>query len=649
MAEQTNPGSGQFTRADLSKALRDWRAGSPSRPIVQIAKTPAQIAFIYERGRTVMAMANYKTALRIMQNVTRLAPDHASAWRDFATLLRYAGRDTDATAADARAAGSPADAWPPMRGEQDSDELERLDGEFQEQLTAIPQDQRVEWLRDRLMEDPLNVAALRYLAEEESSTHNATGATHLLLRALELSPNYLEARAAYITVLMEMRDVRAAYRECAHMLAIAPDIFEYRLFRADVALQIERFDEAKQFYDQLLRENPTHPMLLRSYGDLLKAMGNREEAARAYRTMLMHYPNAGYAYSGLSDLRANLLTREDVEQMRQRLAAGVPKIHSRRAMAYALAQTLEGMGEYEAAFETYEFAARVSSEIVKGTPYAHDPAGIAERVNRMRRTFTANAIGARATIPPAAPATTPIFVIGMPRAGSTLVEQILASHQQVEGTRELPVVADVTWAIANSRRLVAPDIYPERVLEYSRAELDEFGADVVRGIADFRSTTLPYVVDKRPWNWLDAPFLHLVLPQAKFIDIRRAPMAACFGMFKQMLPPDASFSNNLTHLGQYYRRYVDYMDYLDTVMPGVILRVSYETLVDDTEAQIRRMLEYCGLPFQEQCLRYWETERGVLTPSAQQVRKPIYRSAVEQWKNFDPWLGELKAALGDLA
>lgn len=648
MTENANQGLGPFTPADLTQALRAWRAGSGARPM-QVTKTPAQVALIYERGRTIMVLGLYQNALRIMRNVTRLAPDHANAWRDYATLLRYAGRDTEATEAETRAAASPADAWPPMRGEQDSDELERMDEEFQQQLMEIPQDQRAKWLRDKLAEDPLNVAALRYLAEEESSARNTMGATKLLVRALELSPTYLEARAEYINVLMEERDFRAAYRECEHLLAVAPDNFEYRQFRADVATQIERFDEAKKLYDQLLQENPKHPTLLRSYGGLMKALGNREEAVRAFRTMLMHYPNAGFAYSGLSDLRGNYLTVEDVAQMRARLAAGVPMIHSRRAMAYALAQTLEGMGDYEASFEAYEFAARVSSEIVKGTPHAHDPAKFAERLDRMRRTFTASAIAARATIPPAAPATTPIFVIGMPRAGSTLVEQILASHDRVEGTRELPVVSDVTMGIAQSRRLVAPDVYPDRVLEYSRDELDQFGADVLSGIAEFRSSALPYVIDKRPWNWVDAPFLHLVLPQAKFIDIRRAPMAACFGMFKQMLPPDASFSTNLTHLGLYYRRYVEYMDYLDTVMPAAILRVSYESLVDNTEAEIRRMLAYCGLPFQESCLRFWETDRGVLTPSAQQVRKPIYRGALEVWKNFEPWLGELKAALGDLA
>ena len=646
MTEEMNSSINPSTGADLLQSLRAGRAASQG---AQFAKTPAQIAFIYQRGRTRMAMGYYHDALRIMRNVTRLAPDHADAWRDYAVLLRYAARDSEAAEADARADATSARAWPPARGEQDAAELQRLDEELQEQVFALPEDQRTDWLRDRLRENPLDVAALRYLADEENWAGESIRAGNLLLRALELSPAYLGARAAYISVLMERRDHMMAYHESARLLAAEPDDFGYRLVRADAAMQIERFDEAKKLYDQLLQEKPTHAELLRSYGALMKTLGNRDEAARAFRTMLAHYPNAGAAYNGLKDLRANYLTRDDVAQMRQRLAAGVPMISACRAMAYALAQTLEGMGDYEASFEAYEFAAQVSTKMVKGMRETYDPAAFAVRLDRMRRTFTASAISARAAITPDKPATTPIFVIGMPRAGSTLVEQILASHDQVEGTRELPVISNVTRRIAMSRLLVAPDVYPDRVLEYSRAELDQFGEDVLDGIAEFRSSTLPYVIDKRPWNWVDAPFLHLILPQAKFIDIRRAPMAACFGMFKQMLPPDASFSYNLTHLGQYYRDYVAYMDYLDSVMPGVILRVSYENLVDNTETEIRRMLAHCGLPFQERCLRFWETDRAVLTPSAEQVRKPIYRGALDQWKNFEPWLGELKAALGDLA
>lgn len=646
MTEATNANISPSTGDSPVQTLHLARTASQG---IQFAKTPDQIALIYQRGRTAMAMGYYHNALRIMKNVTRLAPDHASAWRDYAFLLRHAARDDEAAEADARAEALPADAWLPLRGEQDPAELRRLDEELQEQVLALPEGERADWLRTRLGKNPLDVAALRYLADEESWAGDSIRAGNLLLRALELSPAYLGARAVYVSILMDRRDHMMAYHESAHLLAVDPDDFEYRLVRANAAMQIERFDEAKQIYDQLLREKPKHAELLRSYGALMKTLGNRDEAAQTFRTMLAHYPNAGAAYNGLKDLRANYLTRDDVDQMRQRLAAGVPMISAARAMAYALAQTLEGMGDYEASFQAYEFAAQVSTKMVKGMHETFDPSVFAQRLDRMRGVFTAEAMAERAVTLPAKPETTPIFVIGMPRAGSTLVEQILASHDQVEGTRELPVISNVTRRIAMSRLLVAPDVYPSRVLEYSREELDQIGEDVLDGIAEFRSTTLPYVVDKRPWNWVDAPFLQLILPQAKFVDIRRAPMAACFGMFKQMLPPDAAFSYNLTHLGRYYRDYVAYMDYLDTVMPGAILRVRYEDLVDNTEAEVRRVLEHCGLPFQERCLRFWETDRAVLTPSAEQVRKPIYRGALEQWKNFEPWLGELKEALGDLA
>ncbi|HEX3663792.1 MAG TPA: sulfotransferase [Rhizomicrobium sp.] len=636
MTQETNPGVAPGTAPSA-------QSGSSN------ARTPAEIALIYERGRTSMAMGYYEHALRIMRQVTRLAPDHAGGWRNYAALLRHAARDAEAVEAGAQAILAPADAWRSLQGPQDAAELRRLDEELQDQLRALPEDQRAGWLRERLTKNPLDVAALRYLADEENSAGDSKRATDLLLRAVELSPAYLGGRAAYATLLAERRDYMAAYHQCAFLLAAAPDEFGYRLLRADCAMNIDRVDEAKPLYDQLLREKPMHPALLRSYGFLMNTVGNRDEAARTYRSLLAQYPNAGAGYYGLNELRANYLTGDDVAQMRQRLSAGVPNRTSRRYMAYALAQTLEGMGEYEASFRAYEFAAGVSAEIARESHWAYDPAEFAQRLNRMRRSFTAGAIATRAAAAPPNPATTPIFVMGMPRAGSTLVEQILASHDQIEGTRELPVVSEITGRIAMSRLLVAPDVYPDRVLEYSRAELDRFGADILGGMAEFRRTKLPYVIDKRPGNWVDAPFLHLVLPQAKFIEVRRAPMAACFAMFKQMLRRDAAFSYNLTHLGRFYRDYVDYMDYLDSVMPGAILRVSYESLVDNTEAEIRRMLDYCGLPFDERCLRFWETDRAVLTPSAQQVRKPIYRGALEQWKNFEPWLGELKAALGDLA
>jgi hypothetical protein len=490
---------------------------------------------------------------------------------------------------------------------------------------------------------------MRYLADQEVQADDGLTARTVLERALELSPHYLDVREDYVRLLLHQRDQIGIYREAAILLQAKPESVEFRMMRADAAVQLEQFDEALALYKSVLDDRPDHLAATIGCGSAMRTLGRREEAERYFRAALEISPNCGQAYLGLSDLRSDRLTERDVADMMEHLATGVPDLVSRKSMAYALAQTLERMKEYEGAAEAYAFGAKVCKEEVAGREQAHDPERFEARLARMRRTFSAETMRARVEPPPANPATTPIFVLGMPRAGSTLVEQILSSHPQVEGTRELPAVGAVTRRISMSRVLVSPEAYPERVPEYSREELHALGEEILDHIATFRRTALPYVIDKRPWNWVEIPFLALALPQAKFIDIRRAPMAAGFAMYKQLLPWDASFSFDLKHLGRYYRTYVDYMDYVDSILPERVLRVRYEELVDNTEAQIRRMLDYCGLPFDDRCLRYWETDRAILTPSAEQVRKPIYRSALEQWKNFEPWLGDLKEALGDLA
>ncbi|MGH6890553.1 MAG: sulfotransferase, partial [Rhizomicrobium sp.] len=652
-------GSQPFAEVDLLDPFRRAR-GLPLRPIASetvrpiafkptAPKTREEIAHLYEAGRTSVAMSFHELALETMEEVTRQAPDHAAAWRDYADLLRLAGKDVEAATADSRAIEAPAGAWPVATGERDAGKLERLDQKMRKRVEKIPDEQRSTWLREHLFGHPLDVAAMRYLANEEDQEQDLHTSEALMERALELSPGYLDVRGDYARLLMRKRDHLGAYRETAILLAAKPASFEFRMMRSEAAIFLERFDEAVALHEALLQEEPQHLNVLNAYGVLMKNLGRREAAERTFRSVLRVEPTNGRAYLGLSDLRSNRLNEGDVADMMRHLAAGIPDPASRKCMASALAQTLERMKEYEGAFEAYAFSAKVCKEEVENTKHAHDPDKIEERMARMRSIFTASLMSTRMEAPPPNPATTPIFVLGMPRAGSTLVEQILASHPEVEGTRELPSVESVTRRIGMSRLLVAPNVYPERVPDYSRVELHALGDDVLRHMALFRHTKLPYVIDKRPWNWIDIPFLALVLPQSRFIDIRRAPMAAGFAMFKQMLPTDASFSYDLVHIGRYYRTYVAQMEYFETIMPGRVLYVRYEDLIDNTEAEIRRMLDYCGLPFDERCLRFWETGRAVLTPSAEQVRKPIYRGAVEQWKNFEPWLGELKESLGDLA
>jgi hypothetical protein len=233
----------------------------------------------------------------------------------------------------------------------------------------------------------------------------------------------------------------------------------------------------------------------------------------------------------------------------------------------------------------------------------------------------------------------------MPRAGSTLVEQILASHSQVEGTRELPLMADMMRDLAFSRLIITPNAYPDCVLDLTPARLAALGERYLAEARAYRQTDRPFFIDKRPWNWLDAGLIHMILPHARIIDVRREPMSACFAMFKQILFDGADFTYDLHDLGRYYSEYAGLMEYWRSVMPGQIHFLQYERLVGDTESEVRRLLDYCGLPFEPSCLRFWETERAVLTPSAEQVRRPIFRDALAQWRNFEPWLAPLAAAL----
>jgi tetratricopeptide (TPR) repeat protein len=653
MRRQPSAGGQLYTGVDLPNPF-----GTPQglpllpeawEPAAPVEKTREEIAQLYEFGRTTAAMSFHELAVETFVEVTRLAPDHAAAWRAYADLLRLSGKDAEAREADACAtAGSP-DAWPAVVVERSADNVERRGQKMRKRLEKLSAEQRLTWLREHLFANPLDIVAMRHLADEEHLAKDMHTAQALLERALELWPASLDVRGDYARLLAKKRDQFGVYRETGILLAADPANFEFRLMRGESAVFMERLDEAVALYESLLKDEPQNLVVLSAYAATMKALGRREAAERVCRTILHHWPSCGQAYLGLSELRSDHLNEHDVADMMQHLEDGIREFPSRKCMAYALAHTLERMKEYEGAFEAYAFAAKTCKQEVESLDQAHVPERFEERLARVRRTYTASVMSARIEGPPADAPTTPIFVLGMPRAGSTLVEQILASHPEVEGTRELPSVGSVTKRIAQSRMLVSPDAYPERVPEYSRQELRALGEDVLRNMAEYRHTTLPYVIDKRPWNWVDIPFLSLALPQSRFIDIRRAPMAACFGMFKQLLPFDAAFTYDLRHLGRYYRNYVSMMDYFETIMPGRVLHVRYEDLVDNTEAEIRRMLDYCGLPFDERCLRFWETERAVLTPSAEQVRKPIYRSALDLWKNYEPWLGPLKESLGDLA
>ncbi len=608
--------------------------------------TPAHIDFLYQLALTLVAMSFQSAAAERLQRLTALAGDHAEAWRLLASLLRLEGRDEEAAEAEAQAAASSTGIPPAAAVTQTPEDPVARERELKTRLDGVPENERATFLHDVLFADPRHAPAMRFLAEQERRGGDLTTAGSLLRRALQLCPAYLAARWDYTNLLTQQRNHLGVMEQTAILLDQFPENAGFRTLRAHAAVHMEQFDEALRLYQALLAQDSENPRLIMSYGNVLKALGRRTEAVDAYRRLLAVSPGNGSGYFGLSELKSDALTEADIADMRGFLAQGIADITSRKCMAYALGQSLEQAQDYEASFAAYALGARICQEELAATGEVYRPKRIENRLARMRATFTRDALDRRVARPSA---TTPIFIVGLPRAGSTLVEQILASHTLVESTRELPVVPNLTREIAMSRALLRPNVYPERVMELDSAELDALGEACLAGMAAYRSTNRPYVIDKRPWNWIDAAFIGTILPQAKFIDIRRAPMAAGFAMFKQLLPAVAAFTFDLSHLGHYYREYAGFMTHLDSIMPGRILHVSYERLILDTEAEIRRMLDFCALPFEENCLNFWQTDRGIMTPSAEQVRRPIFHDALHQWQHYKPWLTPLQTALGDLA
>ncbi|HEX4079361.1 MAG TPA: sulfotransferase [Rhizomicrobium sp.] len=618
----------------------DSHDGRPRR-----AQSPVHL---YEVGLTAAAMSYHTAAIEALRECTALAPNHAPAWRNLAQLLRLAKKDAEADAADAVAQAHAGVKWKKGLDERTLAQLQRGERKLLEPLGNKLAEDAAVTLREHLVANPLDAVAMRWLARLEARNGDVITQRALLRRALDICPSYAAAAEDYAELLVDSRE-HAAIEETKQLIARSSGQPRYRFLHAHALMDAGKVEAATEILTGLLRESPNNVQYWLLYGNALRMIGRREEAIQAYRKCLQVQPDMGEAWWGLAELKDKVLTRDDVAEIWAQLDEQALASESRMAMFYALGQTLERAGEYAASFAAYEEGAREFSAIEAKNPgNAETPDDSALRIRRIRAVFSRENFASKLLQAPPVSPDTPIFVLGMPRAGSTLVEQILASHSQVEGIGERSLIGDIKRGLALGRMLVTQNAYPDCVLDLTPDQLAALGGRVIEDSRNYRTTGRAFFVDKRPWNWLDIGLIHLILPQAKFIDIRREPMAACFAMYKQLLPRKGCyFSYDLGEAGRYYKRYVNLMDHWQTAMPGRVHFLQYERLVEDTEGEIRRMLDYCGLPFEEGCLRFWEVDRAIVTPSAEQVRRPIYRSALEQWRNFEPWLGRLKEALAE--
>jgi tetratricopeptide (TPR) repeat protein len=493
-------------------------------------------------------------------------------------------------------------------------------------------------LREHLKQRPTDVAAIRMLAEVAARLERYADAENLLARCLELAPGFSAARRNYATVLHRQYKQVPALEQVELLLAKDPHDPTCRNLKAAILGGLGRYEESIELYAAVLAQYPHQEKVWLNYGHALKTAGRQEEGIAAYRRCLTLAPRTGAAYWSLANLKTFRFESSDVAAMRAQLAGDDLALDDRVQVHFALGKALEDVADYEEAFQHYSEGNRL-----RRSRAAYDAQRTTARLERSRQILTREFFLARDGY--GADAADPIFIVGLPRAGSTLLEQILASHSAVEGTMELPDIISMARGLAAEAR-GRPSPYPALLGDLTASQCRALGGRYVAQTRVQRRTQKPYFVDKMPNNFAYLGFIHLILPHAKIIDARRHPLACCFSVFKQYFARGQEFAYDLDDLGRYYRDYVALMSHFDNVLPGRVHRVIYESLIEDTETQVRRVLDYCGLPFEADCLRFYENERAVRTASSEQVRKPIYRDALEQWRHFEPWLGPLRAALG---
>jgi tetratricopeptide (TPR) repeat protein len=488
---------------------------------------------------------------------------------------------------------------------------------------------------------PRDVHALQLMALAALRAGRRQRALTLLTQCTELAPQSQPARCALADLLIQLARPEAALIECDILLKADPDNVLFRRLKAVALEAIGEHAAAGEIWRALLDAHPTHSESWRRYGHTRRALGLRDEAVAAYRAAIEMAPSFGGAWWALADLKSFRFSQADIAQMEAQIARTDMTADDRSQLHFALGKAYADEAAYEKSFAHY-----AKGNALHRLKLDHDPAVLTTYVARCRRLFTAEFYRTRAGA--GSTRADPIFLVGMLRAGSTLVEQILASHSQIEGTKELPELAALANHAQNEFSAKAGAGYPEVLGALDSSALEALGKRYLDAVQVHRKIDAPFFTDKMGPNFVHVGMIHIILPHAKIVDVRRHPLACGLSNFVQVFPTGQNDAYRLSDIGHAYRDYVSLMAHFDRVLPGRIHRVIYEQLVADPETEVRRLLDYLQLPFEERCLEFYKTDRVVTTASSEQVRSPIYRDSVEQWRHFEPWLGPLKTALGDV-
>jgi tetratricopeptide (TPR) repeat protein len=488
-------------------------------------------------------------------------------------------------------------------------------------------------LRDRLAEDPADADVLTMLSDIVLEDKQVEQATVLLRRAADADPDP-RRKVALIAHLQQNAFPALALDELDALPSTVRENFQVSAIEAKVLGKLGMHDRQIQTYERMLQQEPKKPGIWMNLANALKTVGRTDEAVTALKRATAIRPSLGQAHWALANFKSYKFTPQDISRMLQALRGDLTREEALN-IHFALGKAYEDQADYKGSFSHYAAANALRSRDLNP-----DDISITRTVDNVIRAATRELFARNEGA--GCETRGPIFVLGLHRSGSTLIEQILASHSEIEGTAELTIVSTIMSRLSR----VSGQSLGELLPSLTPKQLREIGEEYLELAQPFRQTGRPFFVDKMPGNWLHAPLIRLALPNATLIDARRSPMACGFSNFKQNYAAGVAFSYSLKGIGEFYRDYWRFMRHFDEVQPGAVHRVLNERLIEDPEREVRRLLEFVGVPFDQACLQFHQNRRAVRTPSAEQVRRPINRDGVDQWRHYEPWLGELAEACG---
>ncbi|HEY6515186.1 MAG TPA: sulfotransferase [Steroidobacteraceae bacterium] len=579
-----------------------------------------------ERGHCHVALRQAAEAIGAFLRAVNINPALPASWRLLESLYRMGGRTQEAE----QAAGHVATLGqlPP--------EIVTATALFCDGEIAAAEEVTRAYLR--LHGD--HVEAMRLLARIGVERDVLDDAHLLLEKVVELAPDYDLARFEYAQVLAKRHLFLEARAQIERLLAVEPDNRNYRTLHALTLVGLGQHEQALKVHRELLAAATQPAELHLSIAHSLKTLGATEAAVAEYRAAAGARPAYGEAYWSLANLKTYRFPDTEIDRMRAAEATAATSTVDRYHLCFALGKALEDRGKFEPSFEFYS-----RGNALKRATSGYDPATL-EAGARLQKAVCTRALFTRHA-ESGSPAPDPIFIVGLPRSGSTLIEQILASHSAVEGTQELAEIPRMVNGLQGRDAPTGEPAYPGILARLTEADYRRLGEQYLRETRAYRAAGRPHFIDKMPNNFRHIGLIHLILPNARIIDARREPLACCFSNFKQLFAQGQAFTYGLEDIARYYRTYLELMRHWDDVLPGRVLRVHYEDVVDDLEGSVRRLLDHCGLDLEPACLNFHRTERSVRTPSSEQVRQPIYREGLGQWRHYEQWLGPLREALGD--